>query len=97
MMSATSLKLPAELKQRIVALVDGTHRTAHAFMVEAIEQATHNEELRRRFGVEAAAAERETMKTGRAYDALEVFNYLEARSHGTATRKPRQKAWRKSA
>jgi predicted transcriptional regulator len=93
-MSATSLKLPAELKQRIVTLVEGTDRTAHAFMIEAIEQATHNEELRRRFGVEADAAERETTKTGRAYDALEVFNYLESRSRGAVTRKPRQKAWR---
>jgi predicted transcriptional regulator len=96
-MSATSLKLSPQLKQRIVTLVEGTGRTAHAFMVEAIEQATQSEELRRRFGAEADAAERETMKTGRAYDAAEVFNYLEARSRGASARKPRQKAWRKSA
>jgi hypothetical protein len=35
-MSVTSLKLPDELKKRIAALVAGSGRSAHAFMVEAI-------------------------------------------------------------
>jgi predicted transcriptional regulator len=68
-MAATSLKLPDELKRRIAELVEGSDRTAHSFMVEAIEQAAHCEELRLRFGDE---------KTGRAYDAGEVFRYLES-------------------
>ena len=51
-------------------------------MVEAIERAAQAEELRRRFGEEAAAAERETLKSGKAYDASKVFSYLEARSRG---------------
>ena len=55
-MPVTSLKLPAELKQRIHSLVEGTGRSAHAFMVEAIEGAVSREELRRRFGAEAPLA-----------------------------------------
>ena len=55
-MSVTSLKLPHELKERIQSLVTGTGRSAHAFMVEAIERAAQAEELRRRFGEDAAAA-----------------------------------------
>lgn len=96
-MAATSLKLSDELKQRIAALVSGTDKSAHAFMVEAIEQAAQREELRRRFGAEAAEAEEETLAAGKAYDAAEVFDHLEARARGETTRRPRPKAWRRSA
>ncbi len=95
-MAATSLKLPDELKQRIAEIVDGTDKTAHAFMLDAIERATRQAELRQRFGDEAALAEAETNKSQRAYDAAEVFDYLQARAKGKATRKPRAKSWRKS-
>jgi predicted transcriptional regulator len=53
-----------ELKRRIAELVAGSYRTAHSFMVEAIEQAAAREELRRRFGEEAALAEEETERSG---------------------------------
>jgi predicted transcriptional regulator len=39
-MSATTIKLPPELKDRIAAVVEGTGKSAHAFMVEAIEHQT---------------------------------------------------------
>ena len=92
-MAATSLKLPDALKRRIVQLVEGSDRTAHAFMVEAIEQAAEREELRRRFGDEAALAERETERSGKAYEAAEAFKYLETRAKGGRARKPRLKSW----
>jgi predicted transcriptional regulator len=94
-MAATSLKSPDELQRRIAEIVDGTDKTAHAFMVEAIECAVKQAELRRHFGDEAALAEAETMKSRRAYDAAKVFDYLEARAKGAAARKPRPRAWRK--
>ena len=65
-------------------------------MVEAIEQAAAREELRRRFGAEAATAEQETERSGKAYDAAEVFDYLAARARGRRTRRPRPKAWQRS-
>jgi predicted DNA-binding protein len=95
-MAVTSLKLPNQLKERIQSLVTGTGRTAHGFMVEAIERAAQAEELRRRFGEEAAAAERDTLKSGKAYDAREVFSYLEARARGKRVSRPRAALWRKS-
>jgi predicted transcriptional regulator len=95
-MSATSLKLSKELKQRIGELVDGTNKTAHAFMIDAIEQVARQEELRRRFGAEAAAAEQETEHSGKVYDGKETFDYLEARVRGGTAKKPRMKAWRRS-
>lgn len=95
-MAATSLKLPDDLKQRISQLVEGTDRTAHSFMVEAIEQAAKREELRRRFGAEAELAEQEANKTGKVYDAAEAFRYLEARAEGKRAKRPRLKSWRRS-
>lgn len=95
-MAATSLKLPDELKRRITQLVSGSNRTAHSFMVEAIEQAAAREELRRRFGEEAALAERETEESGKVYDAAEAFKYLESRAKGGRARRPRPKSWQRS-
>lgn len=95
-MAATSLKLPDDLKKRIAQLVQDSGRTAHSFMLEAIEQAAKREELRRRFGEEAALAEAETEKSGKAYDAGDVFKYLESRAKGGQARRPRAKSWRRS-
>jgi predicted transcriptional regulator len=95
-MPATSLKLSNELRQRISALVRGTNQTAHAFMVEAIERAAKQEELRRAFGAEALDAEGETERTGLTYDPDSVFDYLEARARGKPARKPRAKSWPRS-
>ena len=95
-MSVTSLKLPDQLKERVQSLVTGTGRSAHAFVVEAIERAAQAEELRRRFGEEAAAAVRETLRSGKAYDAREVFSYLDARARGKRVSRPRAGSRRKS-
>jgi predicted transcriptional regulator len=95
-MAATSLKLPDELKRKIAQLVEGSNRTAHAFMIEAIEQAAQREELRRRFGEEAAQSEKEALRSGKAYDAQDAFRYLEVRAKGRRARRPRLKSWRKS-
>jgi predicted transcriptional regulator len=95
-MSATSLKLSNDLRRRIGALVNGTDKTAHAFMLAAIERAAQQEELRRRFGDEAALSEREAEKSGRVYDATGVFDYLETRARGAKVKRPRTKTWRRS-
>jgi predicted transcriptional regulator len=96
-MGATSLKLPDDLKKRIQSLVAGTGRTAHAFMLEAIARETERAELRRKFGAEAAEAEEQTLRSGRAYDAHEVFTYLKAKASGQKARRPRAKPWRRSS
>lgn len=94
-MAATSLKLPDDLKQRITDLVEGTGQTAHGFMVEAIEQAAERAVLRRRFSADALEAEADALRTGKAYAADEVFEYLAAKARGTkVTTRPRAKAWR---
>lgn len=96
-MAATSLKLPDELKRRVAELVEGSNRTVHSFMVEAIERAAQREELRRRFGEEAELSEREAERTGKVFDANEAFAYLEAKAKGRRGKRPRAKAWRRSS
>ena len=93
-MAATSVKLSDQLKQRIAELVAGTGQTAHAFMLEAIEPAAERAILRARFGSEALEAEAETLRTGKAYVASEVFDYLAAKARGEKVNRPRAKAWR---
>jgi len=96
-MPATSLKLPIELKKRIERLVADRAMTAHAFMVEAIRRETERAERQRRFVEEAREAEAEVNRTGRVYDATEVFEYLEQKLKGRKAKRPRAKAWRRSA
>ncbi len=92
-MPATSLKLPDELKKRIDALVAQRNQTAHAFMVEAIRRETERAEQRRQFIEEAQVADNEVKRSKRAYEAAEVFDYLEAKIQGKKIRKPRPKKW----
>ena len=94
-MSTTTLKLPEELKERIADVVDGTGKSAHAFMVEAIEEQTRRAEQRKQFVHEALAADREFARTGKGYALEEVRTYLLARAAGKRARKPRLKRWPK--
>ena len=71
MSTTTTLKLPSELKRRIARLVDGTERSAHAFMLAAIAHQIEHEERLRAFVAEAAAADRKIDRTGEVYAATE--------------------------
>jgi predicted transcriptional regulator len=93
-MSATTIKLPPELKDRIAAVVEGTGKSAHAFMVEAIEHQTLLAERRREFVAEALAAERQMLRSGRGYAANDVHAFLESKAQKGKTRRPKAKSWR---
>jgi len=93
-MPATTIKLPPKLKERVAAVIEGTGKSAHAFMVEAIEQQTAIAERRKEFVAEALAAERQMLKTGRGYAAEDVHAYLEARVRQAKARRPKAKRWR---
>jgi predicted transcriptional regulator len=94
-MPATTIKLPDELKRRIAAAIEGTGTSAHAFMLEAIEQQTALAEKRKAFVAAALAARRRALKSGKGYVASEVHDYLEARLTAKDTPRPKPKSWRK--
>jgi predicted transcriptional regulator len=93
-MAATTLKLPPELKDRIKAVTEGTGKSPHAFMVEAIEQETHRAELRKRFVADALKARAHALRTGKAYTLEDIKSYYAARAAGKPARRPRLKRWR---
>ena len=76
-MSTTSLKLPDDLKEQAANAAAFMGVSPHAFMVDAIRQATRNAEMRREFVADAEAALEQTMATAEVFDAREQY-YLTA-------------------
>lgn len=95
-MSATSLKLPEDLKRRIARLAASTGQTPHAFMVDALAREAERSELRQRFAAEAADSEREALGSGEAHSLEATFDFLAARIGGKSPRHPRPRSWRAS-
>lgn len=95
-MSATSLKLPDNLKRSIVRMAASAGQTPHAFMVDALAREAARLELRERFAAEAVESEREAHESGKATALGAAFDYLEARVAGRKVRRPRARAWRAS-
>lgn len=95
-MSATSLKLPDELKRRIAKLAASEGQTPHAFMVEALAREAERAELRQQFAADADESERESLESGKAHPLDATFDYLAARIRGKNPRRPRARSWRAS-
>ncbi len=92
-MPVTSLKLPTQLKDRVVTAAAESGKSVHAFMLEAIERQTGLAEQRRHFVAEALAAYETTRSTGRAYPANAVHRYMQAKADGRPARRPKTKNW----
>lgn len=92
-MAATTLKLSPELKDRIKSVTEGTGKSPHAFMIEAIELQTALAEKRKQFVADALAAQREFERTRKAYALDDVAKYLRARIEGKRAQRPRLKRW----
>lgn len=92
---ATTLKIAADLKRRVVAAAKAADKSPHAYMLEAIEHQTRLDEQRRLFVAEALAARAESIKSGAAYDAEEVHRHFAARVRGDRVTAPKARMWRK--
>jgi len=88
---STTLKLPDELKDRVVQAASAAGKSPHAFMVEAIELQTQLAERRREFIKSALVAEQEVAQYGLVYDGDEVLSYLKARLEGRKATRPRKR------
>ena len=93
-MPPTTLKLPAELKQRIKSLVTGTDESVHSFMLKAIERETALAEQRKDFVRDAVHSRAEFERTGSGYDAADVHAYVRARASGRRATRPKARKWR---
>lgn len=88
-MPTTTLKVPDELKARILAAAKAEQKSPHAFMVEALAKQTALAERRLAFVNEAHLAEQEVAEYGLVYDADEVFSYLHDKLKGKRAKRPK--------
>ncbi|MFN9679348.1 MAG: CopG family ribbon-helix-helix protein [Betaproteobacteria bacterium] len=88
--TTTTIKLPADLKPRIAPLAEAAGKTAHAWMVEALERQAALAEAREAFLREARASAAEIDAGGALYSAQDVAAYLLSRAAGKAAARPRR-------
>ncbi|MEJ2175289.1 MAG: ribbon-helix-helix protein, CopG family [bacterium] len=93
-MPSTTIKLPPELKQRVARLVRGTGQSAHAFMLEAIEQQAALAERRKAFVRDALASRKEALASGKGYQLEDIRRHYAARVKSGRSHKLRAKRWR---
>ena len=94
-LTATSLKLPKALKDRIARLAKRAGESPHAYMVRLVEEQVEAAERHERFLADARAADARMRETGTGYAATDVHRYLEAKVAGRTAERPKPVAWRK--
>ena len=87
-MPTVSVKLADAVKARIDDAASHRGVTAHAFMVEAIEQSVQREEWHRSFVEDALKARAAVVRSGKVYDGDEVAAYLRAKLTGKPAVRP---------
>jgi predicted transcriptional regulator len=92
-MTTTTLKLAPELKRRISRLARESGKTAHAFMVQALEREATREERMRQFVREAMVSDAAADAGAPVYRADDVYAWMERRARGE--KPPLPKPWRK--
>ena len=93
-MTTTTLRLPADLKQRINKLAKSSGASVHSLMLEAIAQKADELELRTTFHAEADARLSELLTTGVGMDWHDMRTYLTARVNGKKPKAPKVRQWR---
>jgi predicted transcriptional regulator len=88
-MSATTIRLPEELKGRVADAAEHTGLTSHGFILEAIAEKLGRTELRAEFDAEAERRYASIVESGRTIPWQEMRDYLEARAAGKAGKHPR--------
>lgn len=93
-MGTTTIRLPAELRARVVEAANRVNKSPHAFIVEAIAEKTEQAERREDFIATANERYAEIVKTGKTVRWSEARAYLEARLAGRKPRRPAAKKLR---
>jgi predicted transcriptional regulator len=92
--TTTTIRIDDDLKARVATAAERVGKTSHAFIVDAIAQATEDAERAGEF--HRVAGERWTrfLKTGQAIPWDEGRAYLEARARGEKPARPRPRKLR---
>jgi len=87
--SATTLKIPEDLKARLAALAQAEGKSPHAYMIAALEQQADRAERRREYMAAGDSALREYERTGIAYAMEDVERYVVALADGRKATRPK--------
>jgi len=93
MAETTTIRLPPELRARIHALAKQSGRSAHSFILEAVERHADYEERMRSLVEEALAADEELGRTEEVYRADDVHAWVRRLARGDGAARP--KPWRR--
>jgi len=88
MAATTTLKLPEDLKARIVAAAEHAGKSPHAFMVEALERQIERDEKRRSFVQDALDSAADIDAGGPVYAMEDVAAYIQAKAVGKSLKWP---------
>jgi len=93
MAATTTIRLPPKLRARVGSLAKQTGRSAHSFIIEAVERHAHYEEQMRSLVREALAADADIEKSGEVYRAEDVHAWMSRLAAGDNVARP--KPWRR--
>lgn len=86
--STTTIRIEEDLKARVAAAAERSGKTAHAFILDAIEQTVEQAELDADFHRVAVERWANVVATGKTVPWDAAKTYLEARAQGQRPRKP---------
>ena len=92
MAETTTIRLPPKLRARVRTLAEKSGRSAHSFILEAVERYAAYEEEMRNLVKEALAADADIERTGEVYRAADVHAWVDRLKKGEA---PRPKPWQR--
>lgn len=87
-MSTTTIRLPADLKARIDRLSAARGSTAHAFMLEAINELADRLESHQDFADEAERRLKKMARTGEYLNMDDIRGYAQALARGEQPARP---------
>ena len=87
-MTTTTIRIEDDLKTRVAAAAERAGKTAHAFILDAIEQTVEQLELDDDFHRVADERWAKVLATGKTVPWDDAKAYLEARARGERLRKP---------
>lgn len=88
MSSTTSLKLPDALKTTIAKVAAFEGKTAHALMVDTLQDAMEDALVRQQFYTEGEASYQDTLRSNAVFGAADVKTYVMARVKGGKPGRP---------
>lgn len=90
-MTTTTIRISDTLRSRVAAAAKDAGKTAHAYIVDAIDQQTQQDQRRREFITEAERRLARMRSTGKGILAADMHDYAMALARGEDPKPPRVK------